>query len=315
MSRKTRLLTIPGNHDITLDKDFYAEHGSCFHNQHPEDPEACFRMFEDSRVTYLNHESKTIRLDSKNGPKTIFKAFGSPYSPAKGLWAFGYRPEAAQALWDQVPLDADIIVTHTPPKTHCDATGTHAPAGCEILRQTLWRVRPRLAVCGHIHEGRAAERVIWDLPSSDLHHPEYMTRCWDDPAPDSKKHFLIDLTSGGPEPLRNKTVNDRDRVWQRHDYVKMSNEGSSLLWKEKHHRSPSDRPTSSASGIPNPCQLQSDADRDSVLSIHRRPENKETCIINAAIMASSWPYKGIGNRKYNKPIVVDIDLPNWENFT
>ena len=43
-------------------------------------------------------------------------------------------------------------------------------------------------------------------------------------------------------------------------------------------------------------------------------ERKETCIINAAVMASSWPHKsgGGGGKKYNKPVVVDIDLPVWE---
>jgi hypothetical protein len=38
---------------------------------------------------------------------------------------------------------------------------------------------------------------------------------------------------------------------------------------------------------------------------------KETCIVNAAIAASSYPHTG--GRKFNKPIVVDIDLPVWED--
>lgn len=42
-----------------------------------------------------------------------------------------------------------------------------------------------------------------------------------------------------------------------------------------------------------------------------RMGRKETCVINAAIMASSWPHKDSGGKKYNKPIVVDIDLPVW----
>ena len=40
---------------------------------------------------------------------------------------------------------------------------------------------------------------------------------------------------------------------------------------------------------------------------------EETCVINAAIMASSWPHKGKDGKKYNKPIVVDVDLPTWED--
>lgn len=161
------LLIHTGNHDITLDADFYSQHGLYFHNQHPQDPQKCLQLLtSSSSIFYLNHQSIDIRLAKEGGPQTAFKIFGSPYSPARGLWAFGYPPERASQLWDQIPLDTDIIVTHTPPKFHCDESGGRGAAGCEILRQTLWRVRPRLAVCGHIHEGRGAERIIWDLAPS-----------------------------------------------------------------------------------------------------------------------------------------------------
>ena len=48
-------------------------------------------------------------------------------------------------------------------------------------------------------------------------------------------------------------------------------------------------------------------------ALSQRMGRKETCIINAAVMASSWPHKGVNGRKYNKPIVVDIDLPIGSN--
>jgi len=35
---------------------------------------------------------------------------------------------------------------------------------------------------------------------------------------------------------------------------------------------------------------------------------RETCIVNAAIMANSWG----GKKRFNRPIVVDVDLPVWE---
>lgn len=43
-----------------------------------------------------------------------------------------------------------------------------------------------------------------------------------------------------------------------------------------------------------------------------RLDRRETCCINAAIMASSWPYKSKSDRRYNKAIIVDIDLPVWQ---
>jgi hypothetical protein len=39
-----------------------------------------------------------------------------------------------------------------------------------------------------------------------------------------------------------------------------------------------------------------------------RQDRAETCIVNAAIMANNWG----GPKRFNKPIVVDIDLPVWE---
>jgi hypothetical protein len=38
---------------------------------------------------------------------------------------------------------------------------------------------------------------------------------------------------------------------------------------------------------------------------------RETCVVNAAIMQKSYPH--VGGKKLNKPIVVDIDLPVWND--
>lgn len=35
--------------------------------------------------------------------------------------------------------------------------------------------------------------------------------------------------------------------------------------------------------------------------------HRETCVVNAAILANGWG----GRKRFNKPIVVDIDLPVW----
>lgn len=40
-----------------------------------------------------------------------------------------------------------------------------------------------------------------------------------------------------------------------------------------------------------------------------RLRRKETCVVNAAIMASSWSQHTWRGKSYNKPIAVDIDLP------
>lgn len=40
-----------------------------------------------------------------------------------------------------------------------------------------------------------------------------------------------------------------------------------------------------------------------------RMGKEETCIVNAAIMYSSWSHSKSSGKRYNKPIVVDVDLP------
>jgi hypothetical protein len=201
-----RFLTLSGNHDITLDEAFYAEHGHDFHNQTPQSHADCLALFTSSpSITYLNHSSATIRLSSPSGPHTSFSIFGSPYSPRCGNWAFSYDvPPSPNSdlpkLWDDIPLSTDILVTHTPPYSHLDETPTHGAAGCEALRRALWRVRPRLAVCGHVHMARGAERITWDLtsPFSEAH-----STAWEDPGIRSNKLSLVDLTGRKAPPLAN----------------------------------------------------------------------------------------------------------------
>jgi hypothetical protein len=189
-------IVIAGNHDITCDHEFYEQYGGYFHNKKREDSLKCTDLFAlDPSIVYLNHESKTIEFSHADGSSSKLNVFGSPYSPAHGFWAFGYSPEAASQLWDQIPLYSDIVVTHTPPKYHRDECSKRGTAGCEALRQTLWRVRPRLVVCGHIHEAHGVEVVEWDLTDRNVKYKEVSTRCYPDTEPQSKKQYTIDLSS------------------------------------------------------------------------------------------------------------------------
>ncbi|PGH20411.1 hypothetical protein AJ80_03556 [Polytolypa hystricis UAMH7299] len=262
-------IVIAGNHDITLDSQFYSSHGHTFHNQNLESPSECLSLFTSpsSSITYLNHQSTTIRLSNPDGPQTAFKVFGSPYSPRRGKWAFSYSPDSedeARTLWSAIPADADIVVTHTPPFSHCDEVAGEGSVGCKILQQTLAHVvRPRLAVCGHVHESRGYERVRWaaaapfpaeqdssappppPAPGAEL---VSATRRGILPPQGSKKQCLIDLTGKRGE-------------------VRLDNDGAgSGRW--------------------------------------------ETCVVNAAVMASHWPHRG--GRKFWAPLVVDVDLPAAE---
>ncbi|KAL2142570.1 hypothetical protein VTI28DRAFT_1016 [Corynascus sepedonium] len=293
-------IVISGNHDITLDPEFYAKHGSSFHNQCPQNAAECQSLLTSSRtITYLRNNSATIRLERPDGPRTTFTVFGSPYSPQYGTWAFMYpRPgqeldasssdgaagasSSAAQLWAAIPHSTDILVTHTPAYGHRDDS-----FGCEELRQALARVRPRLHVCGHVHQGRGAERVRWDtgnLRTGDgMTAAELSVEQWEDPNPDptSAKISLVDLTGrGGKRPL---DFNDPESASQ--DSVGSCD------------------PTERHEDVTLGTQSTGQATRMS------REGRKETCVVNCAIVATSWPHTG--GKRLNKPIVVDLDLPVW----
>ena len=250
-------------------------------------------------ILFLNHEPAIIRLLKEDGPQTTFKVFGSPYSPRNGTWAFGYIPEQASALWDQIPLDSDVVITHTPPKYHCDESESRAAIGCDVLRQTMWRVRPSLVICGHVHNGRGAEIVQWDLSSPNAKFKENATSYWEDPGFDNKKQCLLDLSRRGREPLQNTGPVDRAAEDLQIDESKMS-QLTEIAEVEQI------RPAARGQGGNAP------SGRCDIEALDGRMGRRETCIVNAAIMASSWPYKASAGRKYNKPIVVDIDLSVWK---
>ncbi|KAE9379743.1 Metallo-dependent phosphatase, partial [Stipitochalara longipes BDJ] len=323
-------IVIAGNHDITLDSDFYNQYGSYFHNQNPQDPAKCQELLEQApSILWLKHEHAVIDLVSPSGPHTTFKIFGSPFSPAHGMWAFGYGPDEATQLWDRIPLDTDIVVTHTPPKYHCDERKDRRAVGCEGLRNALWRVRPRLAISGHVHEGRGVERVRWDLDSSNIKYKESKTVRWEDPGRDNKKLSMVDLTTKSENPLANDgSVGDYLReAMPRLDVVRepvhilasrdadleslSSNSKPSAKLGISHVTanllavpSPSLPPATLGQGGTPPSQ------RCDMAALSGRMGRQETCIINAAIMASSWPRSEA--KKFNKPIVVDIDLQVWK---
>ncbi|KAH7032870.1 Metallo-dependent phosphatase-like protein [Microdochium trichocladiopsis] len=198
-------IVVAGNHDLTLDGGFYAEHGLYHHNTNPQSPEDCERLILGTPgITYLNHSSTRITLTSPTGPRTTFSVFGSPYTPkmstSTGQWAFQYQAgdiNLGRRIWQDIPLNTDILITHGPARTHRDEQYLRqdgsggGPAGCEALRQAMWRVRPRFAVCGHIHEGRGAERVRWDLDNPNVKFKEKAApELWEDPGAGNNKICL-----------------------------------------------------------------------------------------------------------------------------
>ncbi|KAK3900874.1 Metallo-dependent phosphatase-like protein [Staphylotrichum tortipilum] len=106
-------------------------------------------------VVYLENESKEVTC--ANGRR--LRVYGSPMTPRHGNWAFQYpRAEGGDVWAGRVPPATEVLVTHGPPRAHLDLMRT----GCEGLLREVWRVRPRLHVCGHVHEGAGREWLGFD---------------------------------------------------------------------------------------------------------------------------------------------------------
>jgi hypothetical protein len=225
---------------------------------------------------------------------------------------------SAAELWAAVPLNADILVTHTPPYGHCDDS-----CGCEDLRETLGRVRPRLHVYGHVHQGRGAERLRWDTDGLDAR--DQVAGClsveqWHDPNPEptSAKISLVDLTGrGGNRPL---DFHDSTAfLGARADYGTRVDAPDAARPASCDPSAPAPGGRERVAGLGDTTGRDSDPDSAAEPGMNcsgtgqpdpmMREGRRETCVVNCAILATGWPHPG--GKRFNKPIVVDIDLPVW----
>lgn len=134
---------VAGNHDFWFDRDHYRNYDLT-----TEMAASGERLsVVPDNVIYL--EDSGIEIEG-------IKIWGSPISPEFRNWAFNrQRGPVIKKHWDLIPEDTDIVITHGPPSGCGDLEKTlyGEPVGCVDLAETLSRVKPRLSVFGHIHEG------------------------------------------------------------------------------------------------------------------------------------------------------------------
>lgn len=215
--------------------------------------------------------------------------------------------------------------------------------GCERLREALWRVRPLVHVCGHVHEGRGAERVRWDLDGrggGNVKFKEAGTERWVDEG-EGGKMSLVDLTGRRGRRLDNDGGHPQDGETDRPDgggdaegmVMGKVADGEDdeargdYCYGLRHPKSSVDPDTATGSRPPTRGDdsaaspgagtiglgLSPNTNRSPVRSdaaaLRGRMGRRETCVVNCAITATNWPHTG--GRRFNKPIVVDLDLPVW----
>ncbi len=90
---------------------------------------------------------------------------GIPVTPWD--WSFDLDDEAAAERLAACPEGA-VLVLHSPPQGHCDTNGSGDHFGSEALLRAIEEKRPRLAVCGHIHESWGCESRVGGTPLHNL---------------------------------------------------------------------------------------------------------------------------------------------------
>jgi uncharacterized protein len=111
-------------------------------------------------ATVLHGEVATIA-----GAEFFGLGAGIPVTPWD--WSFDLDDAAAGAMIGDCPEGA-ILVLHSPPKGHCDSNGDGGHFGSPALLEGIEEKRPRLAVCGHIHESWGCESRIGETPVRNL---------------------------------------------------------------------------------------------------------------------------------------------------
>lgn len=121
---------VAGNHDVVTERFRYWP-----------------LQIKDMGITYLENDDVTI-----DG----FKIWGSPYTPTYNTgWAWNMARHKTNRIWDMIPTDTDIVVTHGPPKGILDNTlnrkNQFESVGDTALGKAIDRVNPRAHLFGHVH--------------------------------------------------------------------------------------------------------------------------------------------------------------------
>jgi len=77
-----------------------------------------------------------------------------------GIGGLAVTRDAVSVLSASKGAMVDVLVSHYPPRgTAVDIAYTGAHIGKEVIKEVLSEVKPKLCLCGHVHESRGTDRV------------------------------------------------------------------------------------------------------------------------------------------------------------
>lgn len=137
LDQYTHKVFIAGNHDRMFQ----------------DDPERAMEIVNSYKnITYLQDSWVEVGDDNE-----MVKIYGSPWQPWFYDWAFNLQRNSIglASKWEAIPEDTDIVVTHGPAYGMVDTVAgrQYDNLGCELLRERLDLIKPKIHTCGHIHTG------------------------------------------------------------------------------------------------------------------------------------------------------------------
>lgn len=132
--KATHKIFVAGNHDTSIEAKFVG-----------------LDKFNEYGIVYLENESCIIKHGFEE-----YNVWGSPVTPSFGVgWSFNKKRDKLYDLWQTIPVNTDIVISHGPPKgildLSFDPSGKLEFCGCEALRKRILVIKPKLVCFGHIH--------------------------------------------------------------------------------------------------------------------------------------------------------------------
>ncbi|CAN5488550.1 metallophosphoesterase family protein [soil metagenome] len=97
--------------------------------------------------------------DSAEHDGVTFFGLGAGIPTTPWDWSFDLDDDAAADELSACPEDA-VLILHSPPRGHCDKGGTGEELGSPAIAAAIEGRKPRVAVCGHIHDSWGCESAI-----------------------------------------------------------------------------------------------------------------------------------------------------------
>lgn len=162
-------LVIAGNHDVSLDPEWWAENLD-EGDDDPEEPVIARQLFKAARENGVHLLGEGLHAFTL-GDGRSFTIFASPFTPEYGDYAFSYPRDENHFNEGSsfIPAGVNIVMTHGPPSApsshsaayHLDLGYYGEHGGCPKLFDAIVRSKPKLHCFGHIHEGHGVQSLVW----------------------------------------------------------------------------------------------------------------------------------------------------------